>query len=251
MPTRCFVPISQKHDEKTGWGPWIRAEELNCGPVLPEGSRKSCSDSLVKSSMVEEEDMESLKDPINLERRAGGTQKTVKSTAEISNASSHSCLVPNVNPPKESFQTLNADISNGRKRKILEDSRTCPPKGRGGMRGSKTVGKSTAEVGRIQGRGLKTGQVYKPKNSIQKIDDYRESTLGGVKKKTKGEEQVAPDSKTHTPCRKSLERTTDPLVSFIPFSVAAVNDAPCRYNPISSANGSGGGCSVLVLETYG
>jgi hypothetical protein len=245
--TGCSVLVSKKHDEKTGWGPWIRAEELNCGSAWPAGSQKSCSDSPVKSSTAAETNMESLKDPTNLERKTGGTHGTVKPTAEISDANSYPCSAPNVNLSKEGIKSHCEDISNGRKRKNLEES-PCPLRGLGVKCGSKGAGKGTIEAGCIQKRGLKTSQVYKPKSSIIKPEDHREPILVGAKKKTRRKGQMAPVSEVHTSCRSSVERTTATHVPVISLLAETKKDGCRRQSadlvvspPIISANGSGGG----------
>lgn len=116
----CPIPVSKKHDEKIGWGPWIRAEEISCGPVFPEVSRISCSASPAKSSRAAAADTKNLKNHPNMESNQplGKEHEAVKPSAEISDASSHPCPALNVSPMKEIKTGLNDDFSTGRKRKV-------------------------------------------------------------------------------------------------------------------------------------
>jgi hypothetical protein len=244
----CLVSVSKKHDEKTGWGPWIRAEETTCGPVLPESSRKSCSESPAKSSSSAKADKERLEDPLIMERSAGEVQETVKTVAKISDASSNPCLTHNANPSTARNQGLKGVLSNRRKRKIVGDTSTHTPSFQGVTRGHNAAGNRLTGAGRVQGFGNKVGQVYKPKKSSLKRCVFSEPNLEGAKKKTKREGQVAPDP--HIICQKSLEGSSDQHFQFSALSapVVAKNATPrCNsVGPVASsspttATGSGGG----------
>lgn len=182
--------MSKKHDEKMGWGPWIKVEEITYGSVLPEGSRIFGSASPVLSSLAMEAEKESINDPLNTARNQldGEGKEAIKIASEISDASSHSDPTPHVIPPKESSKAFNVKISNGRKRTVLELSSTCPLIYQGKPCGRNVGGEFFTGVGRGQRLGNKLGQVYKPKSTANKALVQREPiTEGGTKKKKLGD----------------------------------------------------------------
>jgi hypothetical protein len=231
----CPEPPQKKHDEKTPWGSWIRAEDLSRGSAIPEGPRPSGSGSPVKAVPA----AASTSDNLNFHSKKENTNPaadahfSATTTPEFSEASSNPNQALQSSPKKErKSETKYGKIPDVRNRKnrdqAFKSKQDSNPKEktRGNFMGLYSSNKGV----KAQQRGINVGQQYRPK-SIRTDKEGCGGSDPAASKVPKDQKKgpVPVLSLLKTSCRDTFNKGTKHKAAFGPSS---------KTSPVVSASSS-------------